>query len=418
MNVAACEPQFLNTISPTIFHIQRADEVTGMGAANRLQEIAFAFPRGSHQEVFIEGVYRYATEHQRRWSYVIAPEWNSVSIRQLIGWTGDGVIAALNTASEAQCAATFHLPVVNMSSALAESPVPRSMVDNHAIGTLAAEHLLERGFHNYAFYGMHDVEYSKHRLKGFKDALASVGFGSIDLTLPSTFHLRGSVWLKQQQELTKWLAKLETPCGVFAASDARARQVINSCDQLNLKVPEQIAVIGVDDQQIICEHVHPTISSVARNNILEGYTAASLLDKLMRGKRVPRGDQLIPPLQVTFRESTATFAVADERLREVMVYIRSHIEDPITIGELCAHVDVSRRWLEYSFRDLLGETPFQYMRRQRLEYARRLLTDEPNTKIYRIAQRVGFSSAKQLTKVFNREFGMSPREFRQNTVRE
>jgi transcriptional regulator GlxA family with amidase domain len=74
--------------------------------------------------------------------------------------------------------------------------------------------------------------------------------------------------------------------------------------------------------------------------------------------------------------------------------------------------------LEYSFRDLLGETPFQYMRRQRLEYARRLLTDEPNTKIYRIAQRVGFSSAKQLTKVFNREFGMSPREFRQNTVRE
>lgn len=389
-----------------------------MGEAERLQEIAFAFPRGSHQEVFIEGVFRYAAEHNRRWSYVIAPEWNSVSICQLVGWTGDGVIAALNTAKEAQCAAAFHLPVVNISSVLAESPVPRSMVDNYAIGILAAEHLLERGFHSCAFYGMSDVEYSRQRLKGFDDALKSVGFGAISLTLQSTFHLRGNVWSKQQQELTKWLAKLETPCGVFAVSDARARQVINSCDQLNLKVPEHIAVIGVDDQQIICEHVHPTITSVARNNILEGYTAASLLDKLMRGKKVPRGDRLIPPLQVTFRESTATFAVSNERLREVMIYIRSHIEDPITIGELCAHVDVSRRWLEYSFRDLLGETPYQYMRRQRLEYARRLLTDEPNAKIYRIAQRVGFSSAKQLAKVFNREFGLSPRAFRQQTVRE
>jgi LacI family transcriptional regulator len=415
MSVTTCESLHLDALSTTVSPIPRAHEGSGMGAADRLQEIAFAFPRGSHQEVFIEGVIRYAVEHNRRWSYVIAPEWNSVSIRQLIGWPGDGVIAALNTDSEARCAATFHLPVVNIST---ESPVPRSMVDNYAIGALAAEHLLERGFHSYAFYGMQDVEYSKQRMKGFNDALAAVGFSAVDLTLPSTFHLRGSVWLKQQQELTRWLAKLETPCGILAASDARARQVINSCDQLNLKVPEHMAVIGVDDQQIICEHVHPTISSVARNNILEGYTAASLLDKLMRGKRVPRGDQLIPPLRVTFRESTATFAVSDERLREVMIYIRSHIEDPITIGELCAHVDVSRRWLEYSFREVLGETPYQYMRRQRLEYARRLLTDEPNTKIYRIAQRVGFSSAKQLAKVFNREFGLSPRAFRQNTVRE
>jgi AraC family ethanolamine operon transcriptional activator len=90
----------------------------------------------------------------------------------------------------------------------------------------------------------------------------------------------------------------------------------------------------------------------------------------------------------------------------------------VTVGELCVHADVSRRWLEYSFSNVLGETPYQYMRRQRLDYARRLLADEPNTKIYRIAQRVGFSSAKQLTKVFRREFGLSPREFRQNTVRE
>lgn len=381
------------------------------------QEIALAFPRGSHQEVFIEGIYRYAAEHGRKWSYIVAPEWNSVSIKQLVGWPGNGVIAALNTPSEAECAANYHLPIVNISSALAESPVPRSMVDNRAIGALAAEHLLERGFDSYAFYGMQDIEYSRQRFEGFEEQLKVAGGKSVALTLASTFHLKGNVWLRQQQELTKWLAQLETPCGVFAASDARARQVINSCDQLNLKVPEQVAVVGVDDQQIICEHVHPTITSIARNNILEGYTAASLLDRLMRGKRVPQRDQLIAPLRVVARESTATFAVSDERLRKVLMYFQEHVEDPVTVGELCAHADVSRRWLEYSFSNVLGETPYQYMRRQRLDYARRLLADEPNTKIYRIAQRVGFSSAKQLTKVFRREFGLSPREFRQSTVR-
>lgn len=389
-----------------------------MGSADRLQEIAFAFPRGAHQEVFIEGILRYAAEHERKWSYIVAPEWNSISIRQLVGWPGAGVIAGLNTPKEAECAAKFHLPVVNMSSALAASPIPRSMVDNRAVGVMAAEHLLERGFTSYAFYGMWDVEYSKQRLLGFSERLASAGFKPVDFTLPSTFHIRGNVWLKQQQELTKWLAGLVTPCGIFAASDARARQVINSCHQLRLNVPEKVAVIGVDNQQIICEHVHPTISSIARNDILEGYNAASLLDRLMRGKKVPKGDVLIPPLRVVPRESTATFAVSDDRLRQVLAYFQQHIEDPVTVEELCGHVDVSRRWLEYSFRNLLGETPFQYMRRQRLEYARRLLADEPNTKICRIAQRVGFSSGKQLTKVFRREFGRSPREYRQATVRD
>jgi LacI family transcriptional regulator len=380
------------------------------------KEIGLAFPRGAHQELFIEGIYRYATEHERTWSYIFAPEWNTVSIKQLVGWPGDGIIAALNTPSEAECAAHFDIPIVNISSALSESPVPRSIVDNHAIGVLAAEHLMERGFNSYAFYGMKDVEYSRERFRGFDEVLRTVSCHASSLTLKSTFHIRGNVWLKQQQQLTKWLASLERPCGVFAASDARARQVINSCDQLNIRVPEQIAVVGVDDQQIICEHVHPTITSVARNNLVEGYTAAALLDRLMSRRKAPPAVQLIAPLRVVARESTATFAISDERLRSALIYFQEHLDEPLTVNELSAHAGVSRRWLEYSFNNVLGETPHQYMRRQRLENARRLLTEEPTTKIYRIAQRVGFSSAKQLTKVFRREFGAGPREFRRNAA--
>jgi LacI family transcriptional regulator len=386
-----------------------------MKTGERIHQIAFAFPRGSHQEVFIEGVFRYANEHSRRWSYVMAPEWNAVSIRQLVGWPGDGVIAALNTPREAACAASFHLPVVNMSGALVKSPIPRSMVDNHAIGVMAAEHLIERGFRSYGYYGMPDIDYSHQRLRGFRERLAAKGFQPIAFTLPSTFNIRGNTWLGQQQDLAAWIDGLDKPCAVFAVSDARARQVINACEQLQVRVPEHVAVMGVDDQQVICEHVHPTITSVARNNILEGYAAAAILDRLMRGGKPPRGDRLIAPLRIVPRESTETVAVADDRLREALIYFQQHISEPVTVEEICAHVDVSRRWLEYSFRNALKATPHEYMQRERLMKARRLLADEPSTRIYSIAQRVGILSPKHFTKAFRREFGMSPREFRATT---
>lgn len=384
----------------------------------RTKQIALAFPRAAHQEVFIEGVLRYAREQNLHWTYVIAAEWLSFSVLDLEGWPGDGVIAALNTPKEAACAAKFHLPIVNMSSALAQSPVPRSIVDNRAIGAMAAEHLLERGFQSHAFYGIRDIEYSKQRREGFDERLKVANFHSVSLTPPSTFRLKGKFWLHQSEQLTEWLPKLSLPCGLFAVSDVRARQVIDACNQLDIKVPEQVAVLGVDNQQIICEHTHPTISSVARNDILEGYSAAALLDRMMRGRKPAKADQLILPLQIVARESTATFAVSDDRLRAALEYFRQHIENPIAVDELCKHAGVSRRWLEYAFRDKLDESPYQYIRRQRLEHARQLLVDEPEAKIYRVAKRIGFSSAKQLTKAFRREFGMSPREFRTSSKSE
>jgi LacI family transcriptional regulator len=387
----------------------------GLVHLKRTKEIALAFPRGAHQEVFIEGILQYANTNDCKWSYIIAPEWNAVSILHLVGWPGDGVIAALNTTKEAKVAETFPLPMVNISGVLVKSPVPRSSVDNRAIGVLAAEHLIDRGFQSFAYYGMKDVEYSRQRMLGFQEKLAEFGYKTGSLTVPSTFGMQGNFWLRQQRDLTEWISKLALPCGLFAASDARARQAINACQELGIKVPEQIAVLGVDDQQIICEHSHPTISSVARNNIREGYLAAQLLDRLMKKRKVSEGDQLTSPLGIVARESTATLAISDERLRGALSYFQENIEEPVTVAEMCAHVGVSRRWLEYAFRSMLGETPFNYMRRQRLEKARRLLSNEPGTKINRIARRSGYTSANQLAKAFRREFGESPRDFRKST---
>jgi len=381
----------------------------------RVREIALAFPRGAHQELFIEGVLRYASDHQCNWSYITAPESLSLSVLDLVGWPGDGVLAALNTAQEAPCAASLTLPVVNISSALERSPVPRSIVDNHAIGALAADHLVGKGFQAYAFYGLSDVQYSKDRHGGFEERLNAAGYHSVPFLSKPTFGLGSNQWLQQYRVLAEWLAGLPTPCGLFAVSDYRARQALDACRQVGLQVPEQIAVIGVDNETVICEHAFPKLTSVARNDQLEGYRAAAMLNRLLNGKRVSLEEDPIPPLQVVERESTATFAVSDSRLRQALSYLHQHIEKPITIDQITEHAGVSRRWLEYAFRDVLGETPYQYLRRQRLAMARRLLTDDPGAKVYAIAQQTGFSSAKQLAIAFQQDFGMSPREYRRST---
>jgi DNA-binding LacI/PurR family transcriptional regulator len=178
-----CNNRIKNRICPLANSIYPQSAMS----SKRVREIALAFPRGAHQEVFIEGVLRYARERQCNWSYITAPESLSLSVLDLVGWPGDGILAALNTSQEAACAASMSLPVVNISSALPRSPVPRSIVDNRAIGALAADHLVGKGFQDYAFYGLSDVQYSKDRLEGFDERLALGGYRSVQFLSRPTF---------------------------------------------------------------------------------------------------------------------------------------------------------------------------------------------------------------------------------------
>jgi LacI family transcriptional regulator len=380
----------------------------------RAKEIALAFPRGAHQEVFITGVLRYAMEHNCRWSYVTAPESLALSVLDLRGWRGDGIIAAINTAAEAACVKELEMPIINISGTLPKTPVPRVSLDNRQVGTLAAQHLIERGFRVFAYYGLRDVAYSAVRQHAFEAQLEAAGFNSNSLLMPPTYRAKGLHWHDHQRRLVKWLSGLPTPIGLFAVTDYRAQQVLDACRQMGLRVPQQVAVVGVDNEEVICAHVQPKLSSVARNNQQEGYHAAAMLDRLIHGKAVDMVEEMIPPLGVVARESTDTVAFKDARLCAAIEYLNKHIEDPIGVQELASHVGVSRRWMEYAFRDALGESPYQYIRNRRLKLAQHLLEEEPGTKIYQVAKRTGFTSAKQLAMAFGQEYGLSPREYQRS----
>jgi LacI family transcriptional regulator len=378
------------------------------------KEIALAFPRGAHQEELINGVLRYAAEHGCNWTYITAPESLALSVLDLKGWRGDGIIAALNTPAEATCAKGLALPIVNISATLAKTPVPRVSVDSRLVGELAADHLVERGFQQFAYYGLRSVAYSAIRQEGFDDRLATSGCRSTALLMPPTYRVRSQQWRDQQHKLVQWLSRLAKPVGLFAVTDYRARQTLDACRQVGLRVPQQVAVIGVDNEEVICAHVQPRLSSVARNNRQEGYHAAAMLDQLIRRKPVPSMEETIPPLGVVPRESTETVAFQDPRLCEAIDYLNQNIAAPLGVQELASHVGVSRRWMEYAFREALGESPYQYIRRRRLKLAQRLLEKDARVKIYEIAQQTGFASAKQFSMAFSQEFGSSPRDYQRS----
>ncbi|MCA9236617.1 MAG: DNA-binding transcriptional regulator [Planctomycetales bacterium] len=375
-------------------------------------EIALAFPRGGHQEVLIEGVLAYAADRNLDWSFVAALESPLLSIKDLARWRGDGILAAISTREEAECALTINTPLVNITSSFPDLPTPACIVDNRAIGRMAADHLVSKGFRNLLFYGLRDVNFSSERQAGFEEVLDEAGYQhDCFLDYPSYSDCDGD-WLQKNHGLAEWLQGRKTPLGMFAVSDYRARAALDACRAAGLKVPEDIAVVGVDNEELVCSHVRPTLSSIARNDRLRGYRAAELLHRLMLGETVPRSTS-IPPLEVVERDSTQIFAVSDARLRDAMEFLHRQMHEPdFTIDAVARHANVSRRWLEYAFRDSLRETPYQYLRRQRLARARWLLVEKPNQTIQRVALATGFTSAKQFAFTFKQEVGMSPREYR------
>ncbi len=373
-----------------------------------------AFPLGMpHHELLIEGVLAYAREHGRQWSFLTAPESMTLSILDLKGWQGAGIIAKLNMPAEARFAASLDIPMVNVSGALRKSPVARVTVDNREIGRLAAGHLLDAGFRHLAFYGVRRTGYSHLREVGFRRRLDEAGTTCSVLRAATTFRTRGNRWFDQHQDLIRWIGELEKPLGLFVVSDYRARMVIDACQQHGLNVPEDVALISVDNERTICEHCEPKLTSIDRNAKTVGYRSGEVLDGLIRGQQPSKQELLIPPKGLIARASSDTLAIDDPRLREAIGFIQNHLTDALKIDDILGHTGMSRRWLEYAFRETMGESPHQYIGRKRVLAAKELLQEEPDLKLHEVASQTGFARPKQLTLAFQRYEGMSPREFRQ-----
>lgn len=373
-----------------------------------LIETSNAYARG-----LLQGVVHYIREH-RPWSFHLMeqgrgddpPAW-------LEGWKGDGVIARIETPRIAAAVMAAGLPTVDVSAARLVPELPWVETDDAAIARLAAEHLWERGFRNFAFCGDARFKWSEWREGFFRQAIESRpahggGVASVACyrTPPAVRDASGLA-----EDLRRWVESLPKPVGVMAAYDIRGQQVLDACRRAGLSVPAEVAVIGVDNDELLCDLASPPLSSVIPNSHRAGYEAAALLERLMAGKRVAPTARLISPLGVAARQSTDVLAVEDRDVARAVQFIRDHACEGINVGDVLRAVPLSRRVLEMRFQRLLARTPREEILSVRLARVKQLL-GETDLPLYTVAERTGFEHVEYLSVLFKRETGSTPSRFR------
>jgi LacI family transcriptional regulator len=319
-----------------------------------------------------------------------------------------GIIAHIYTKRLAHALLALRKPLVNVSGVLPELPIPRVGVDDCRCGELAAAHLLERGFKCFGFAGHLNHAYSTRRESGFRRAVEAAGcqLQCYYERKRRQFDPMGQLWALDK-DIHHWMRSLSKPVGLFAPNDIWGVQLTEVCRQTELRVPEDVAIVTVDNDDLLCDLARPSLSSVAVPCQRIGYEAAALLDRMLRGGRPSHAPILLRPSGVITRRSSDVLAMADEDLVTAVSFIREHAHQPLRVRDVLKKVFVSRRSLERKFRAILKRSVLAEIRRAHVELAKKLLL-ETDLPMQAIAARSGLSEAKQLSVIFRQLTGTTP----------
>jgi LacI family transcriptional regulator len=324
----------------------------------------------------------------------------------------DGIIAYMEE-SYLDFLVSRRVPTVDISNWLQRAPFPQVLPDDVGIGRMAAEYLSDLGLRNIGFIGFGTVQFNKLRFKGFSEALAKVGVVpdvcSWNDQLPDGASITAPAGVNRG--VLGWLLKLPKPVGVFGVNDKVAAEVLEICRAAGIRVPEEVCVLGVDNDELLTRVANPPLSSIALHAQKIGFEAARLLDSFMSGVEPPKKPILLPPERVVARQSTNLLAIEDADVVAAVRYIREHIHQHITVRHLLEAVPVNRRYLERKFKEALGRTPLQEIRRARLEKAKELLSNT-DLSMPAVARRSGFPNPERLANVFHAMTGTTPTQFR------
>lgn len=338
-------------------------------------------------------------------------------VHQLEHLGATGVIGRLLTPELLEAIFTLNLPTIGLdltdeqlADARLSSRISEMRPDSHKAGRLAARHLLERGFRRFAFCGHAlNPNWSRQRAEGFCQRLREAGFGCDIYSPPRS--KPPVYWHREHPVVVAWLQSLQKPVGIMACNDVRGRQVIEACAFSGMRVPNDVAVVGVDEDEVLSELSNPPLSSVAWNALQGGYQAAELLHRMMTGRQRKPRQILVEPLWVNARLSTDVIAVEDRDVAETVRYIHENARQRIQISDVVKHASISRRALEIRFHRSLGWSIRAEIERVRIGLAKQLLA-ETDLPVVKIAAHAGFSGEDYLGKVFRRVTHMTPTEYR------
>ena len=364
----------------------------------------------SYARELLHGVRAYLREN-RPWSIYLGEHGRGDAPPAFLRhWKGDGLLVRIETAEIAAAVAVTGLPAVDVSAARLLPGLPWLETDDVAVARVSAEHFLQRGFRNFAFCGDPRFNWSNWRADAFRAYLATLGFKCSVHQAPTKTNGERD-WEEDQRSLARWLQQLSKPVGVLACYDIRGLQVLEACRRLGALIPDEIAVLGVDNDELLCDLADPPLSSVIPNVRRTGYEAAALLDRLMAGEAVSTEGNLFEPLGVATRHSTDVLAISDPHVSSAVRYIREHACDGIQVTDVVQQIPLSRRVLERRFTQLLGRTPHEQILQVRLDRVKQLLA-ETDLPLSRVAERTGFVHVEYLSVVFKRTFEITPSRYR------
>ena len=361
----------------------------------------------------IRGIADYTREHGP-WSIYFTPHGQHDALPiWLRKWRGDGILARIESRQAARILLAAKLPLIDLSCRLPELNSPIFGIDNHLVAKLSFEHLRERGFRHFGFFGMPPGEHvhMDYRCEYFCDLVTEAGFCCRVFEMR---RYRGKLpnWESQQKQLVKWLLGLPKPIGIMCCNDDYGLQLLDACRRAKVNVPDNVSVIGVDNDEELCRLASHPLSSVDVNSQRFGYSAAALLEKMMAtGTLHPPHEVLFSPSHVVTRLSTETIAVEDPTLARALRFIRDHACENISVSHVVKAAVTSRRYLERQMEACLGRTPNQEILRIRIRRAQELLC-ETELPLEIIARQTGFPSRKYMGDVFARETGQPPGQFR------
>lgn len=287
----------------------------------------------------VDGIRHYARQHGE-WHLICSPptltgaEESALTLRSMKGWRGDAMIIASSDVHELGRARRMGIPVVNLAGGLSKSHgIPRVRVNDFLAGRMAASHLLDRGLKHLAFFGWSDQWYSDRRRQGFCERAAEAGI-ACDAFLRPVGEEAKLAWQKRIAGPAKWLASLSHPCGVFAVHDYRAQFLVETCEEAGLRIPEDIALVGMDNDETVCEHCVPSLTSISRNSEQVGWEAMALLERMLQNAPTPTEELLLEPDKVVARKSTDRQYCNDPLVQGAIDFVRDNLKVQVNITAL------------------------------------------------------------------------------------
>lgn len=367
----------------------------------------------------LRGILRYSHLHGP-WDLYVAPGHLNQALPKVTDWRGTGIIARMGSEEMGRLIRETGLPFVASSLRESGEPTYRAgygeiRTDSAAIAQMAAEHLIQAGFRNFAFCGFGNLNWSAQREKSIVQFLKERGYPCPAHRLTEANWMQRPNWIEswnhEQPILVKWLQSFPKPVGLMTCNDACGREVLQACGAAGLHVPDQVAVVGVDNDEMMCELSNPPLSSVALDLSKAGYEAAQLLDALMSGQPVKEKVVWVRPTRVAVRGSSDVVVQDDPVIARALQFIREHARENLGVGNIAEGAGVSRRTLERRFYRAIHRTVHSEIMRSHLDRAKQLLL-ETDLPCHRIAMEAGFGSLKTFNREFGRREGATPQNFR------